>query len=113
MSVGSTKGLQRAVFFYIGKVCCLRGRKEQRLLKLSQFRCSPCGSHYTYTENSSKNRSGGINQINVANKVVNIVAIPENRPHCAVYLLDIYLSKLPPYVSKMICALASENRPYR
>ena len=97
LSVGSPKSLQRAVFFYIGKICCLRGGEEQRLLKPSQFRRSPCGSHYTYTENGSKNRSGGINQINVANKVVNIVAIPENRPHCAVYLLDIYLSKLPPY----------------
>ena len=88
LSVGSPKGLQRTVFFYIGKICCLRG-EEQRLIKSSQFRCSPCGSHYTCTENGSKNWSGGINQINVANKVVNIVAVPENCPHCAVYLLDI------------------------
>ena len=32
----------RAVFFYVGKVCCLRG---QRKLKLSQF--TRCSEHYT------------------------------------------------------------------
>ena len=31
-------GLQRAVFYYIGKVCCIRGGEEQRNLKQSQFK---------------------------------------------------------------------------
>ena len=30
-------GLQQAVFYYIGKACCLRGGEEQRGLKPSQF----------------------------------------------------------------------------
>ena len=31
-------GLQNAVFYYVGKVCCLRGGEEQRGLKPSQFK---------------------------------------------------------------------------
>ena len=56
--IDSPVALQRAVFFYVGKVCCLRGGEEQRNLKPSQFvRCaSPLG--YTYIENGSKNYSG-------------------------------------------------------
>ena len=44
MSIDNPKGLQRAVIFYIGKLCCLRGGEEQRLLKVSQFQRSPIGS---------------------------------------------------------------------
>ena len=28
LNVTATQGLQKTVFFYVGKVCCLRGGKE-------------------------------------------------------------------------------------
>jgi hypothetical protein len=30
LNVTTPQGLQMAVFFYVGKVCCLRGGEEQR-----------------------------------------------------------------------------------
>lgn len=85
--------LQRAVFFYAGKAFCLRGGQEQRDLKISQFLRSTDPDCFTYVENGSKNRSG----VNTkeANKVVPVYASPSSRPRCLVYLLDLYLSKLP------------------
>ena len=47
-------GLQRAVFYYIGKACCLRGGEEQRGLKPSQFSRLYDPDRYEYTENGSK-----------------------------------------------------------
>ena len=43
-----------------------------------------------YVEHCSKNRSGGIAQMNMENKCVKYITIPENRPMCLVYLLDLY-----------------------
>ena len=51
----------------------LRGGAEHCNFKFSQLNRSfeADGSlHFTYTENSSKNRCGGFNQLNVENKVV-------------------------------------------
>lgn len=48
--------LQRAVFFYVGKVFCLQGGQEQRDLKPSQFVRSSNPDCYTYVENGSKTR---------------------------------------------------------
>ena len=42
--------LQRAVFYYVGKVFCLRGGQEQRNLKPSQFVRSSDPDRYTYVE---------------------------------------------------------------
>jgi hypothetical protein len=89
--------LQRAVFFYVGKHFCIRGGEEQRKLSPSQFIRYSDPDRYAYIEHGSKNRSGGLSQLNVTNKVVECVALPENRPKCLVYLLDVYLSKLPPF----------------
>ena len=97
LNVTTPLGLLRAVFFYVGKVCCLRGGDEQRSLKPSQFVRSSKPDKYSYTENGSKNRSGGIAQLRVQNKIVEIYAVPENEPRCLFYLLDLYFSKLPPY----------------
>ena len=84
--------LQRAVFFYVGKVFCLRGGQELRYFKISKFVCST-DPGYTYVENGSKNRSG----VNTkeTNTVVLVYASPSTPPHCLVYLLDLYISKLP------------------
>ena len=85
--------LQRAVFYYNGKNFCLRGGVEHRELKLSQLRRNSRG--YTYTENVSKNRTGGISQFRLDNKSVFIPAVPEAGDRCHCSLLDKYISKLP------------------
>ena len=51
--------LLHAVFYYNGKNVCLRGGKEHRALKISQFVRSYDPDQYVYKENGSKNRSGG------------------------------------------------------
>ena len=40
LGVDTPEKFQRAVFFYVGKVFCIRGGQEQRELKVSQFRRS-------------------------------------------------------------------------
>lgn len=62
---------------------------------------------------SMKNRSGGIDQLQMENKSVRCVAVPENRPICLVYLLDKYLSKLPrfAYNSDILYCRAKPNCP--
>ena len=52
---------------------------------------------YTYVEYSSKDRAGGLAQIRIDNKYVPCYAVPDKNPACLVYLLDIYLNKLPQY----------------
>lgn len=94
MNVNTPISLQRAVFFYVGKMCCLRGGEEQRMLKISQFHCSYDPDVYTYVENGSKNLSGGLAQLNL---VVPIYSVPEHQPRCLVYLLDLYFSKVPSF----------------
>ena len=99
-SIDDPQSLQRAIFFYVGKHFCIRGGEEQRKLKQSQFiRCSN-PEKYIYYEHGSKNRSGGLQQLHLQNKSVPCLAIPENRPRCLVYLLDLYLSRLPPFSFK-------------
>ena len=98
LDVNTPKGLSNAVFFYAGKVCCLRGGEEQRNLKPSQFVRSTSGPNmYEYIENGSKNRSGGLAQLKVENKIVKIHTVQENEPRCLVFLLHRYFAKLPKY----------------
>ena len=47
-------------FFLNGKTFCLRGGEEHRNLKLSQVKRHTDPDRYVYTENSSKNRAGGV-----------------------------------------------------
>ena len=70
MGTNSPVSLLRAVFYYNGKNFCLRGGEEHQNLKLFQFRTE---KDYIYTENSSKNRQGGISQLKLKNKCVEIV----------------------------------------
>ena len=48
-----------------------------------------------YTEHGSKNRPGGRHQLNLDNKTVVQYAAPELCERCHVYLLRLYISKLP------------------
>ena len=90
MGTHSPLTLLRAVFFYNSKNFCLRGGEEHRNLKLSQLKRTQKG--YTYTENSSKNRQGGVSQLKLKNKSVEIL---ENHEAGDCRLLDLYISKLP------------------
>ena len=99
LSPCTPKGLSNAVFFLNGKNFALRGGMEHRSLKLSQVKrnISPQGKiRYTYTENCSKNRAGGFNQLNVPNIVVHQYQDASAGEHCHVYILDTYIAKLPP-----------------
>ncbi len=67
--------------------------RAPRFEALSQLRREKDG--YTYTENSSKNRAGGIAQLKLDNKSVFIAEVPEAGERCHCKLLDKYISKLP------------------
>ena len=73
------QGLLNCVFFLIGKNFCLCDGQEHCELKLTQLKrdvASLQGSMkvcYTYTEHSSKNRSGGMHglkQLKMESKIV-------------------------------------------
>ena len=100
LAITSPKALQRVVFFYVGKLFCIRGGEEQRKLGPSQFRRVRDPDHYVYTEHDSKNRSGGLAQLKVENKSVPCYAVPDKVPQCLVFLLNNYFSRLPPYAFK-------------
>ena len=67
---------------------------ERRSLKISQFQQRYSPDHYVYIENGSKNNSGA--NLRVENKIVPVYSNPESRSRCVVFLLDKYISKLPP-----------------
>ena len=79
--------LLRDVFYLNGRNFCLRGGEEQRNLRISQFKRLQNPDRYVYTENASKNRTGGLKQISVKNKSVPIW----ESLSC---ILDTYLGKL-------------------
>ena len=97
--LGTEQPLQllRAVFYYVGKRFCVRGGEEQRKLGPSQFIRSHNPDCFTFVEHGSKNRSGTSNELHLKNKVVPCPALPEERPQCLVFLMDLYLSKLPKF----------------
>lgn len=91
-------GLQKAVFFYNGKIFCLRGGNEHRSLMLSQLKRVSDG--YIYTENASKNRPGGISQLKLKNKCVTILENDNAGERCHTRLLDKYIHHLPEKAKK-------------
>ena len=86
LNVTTPQGLQNAVFFYVGKVCCLRGGEEQRHLKISQFKRLHDPERQVYMEHGSKNRNGGFFQLHVDNKEVSIFKNPTASQRCLVSL---------------------------
>ena len=68
---------------------------EHRCLTHSQFTRLHKPDRYVYSEKSLKNRQGGLYQAKMDHKTVTIVAKPEVKERCPVYLLDLYISKLP------------------
>ena len=95
LNVETPLGLLRAVFYYNGKCFCLRGGQEHRDFKLSQLKRMNGPDRYIYYENSSKNRKGGISELRLEHKNVYSFANPEVGVRCHVFLLDLYIKKLP------------------
>ena len=80
------------MFYYYGNSLCLRGGKEHIALKLSQIILHHDPPRYEYTENGSENRSNGLNQIRVENKVVPVVPCPEAGVWCHFSILQKYIA---------------------
>lgn len=70
-------------------------------MKISQFERLRDPDRYVYTENGSKNRSGGYRDLRVENKIVPIYANSEAGDRCHVKQLDVYLSKLLPNAQQL------------
>ena len=85
LGCSSPTALQRTVFFYLGKNFCLRGGEEQQELKPSQLIRKRNPGQNVYVETGSKNRSGGLKEMNVDNKVVPIYACPAAGKRCLVW----------------------------
>ena len=101
LSLETPEGLLRAAFFYNGKNFCLRRGEEQRGLKLSQLKSGiatvngEAKVYYEYTEHGSKNRTGGLKQLQMENKVVRQYESEDGGARCHVRILDKYLQKVP------------------
>ena len=89
----SPASLCELFFFYNSKNFFFRGGEEHRSLKLSHFTKTQNG--YVYTENASKNRQGGISQVRLENKQVEIRENSNAGECCHCRLLDLYISKMP------------------
>ena len=101
INLSTPQGLSNAVFFYNGKNFCLRGGQEHRDLKFSQIKRKTVNVNgcikvcYEYTEHGSKNRSGGIKQLRLENKVVVQYEDVHAGNRCHVEILDKYFMKVP------------------
>ena len=91
LGTSSPFSLLHSVFYYNGKLFSLRGGEEHR--NLSQLKRTEKG--FVYTENGLKNRSGGAAQMQVENKVVPSFSVTSNGERCHVYLLDLYIKRVP------------------
>ena len=85
LSLDNPIGLMNAVFFYKGKFFCLRGRKEHRNLRLSQFKKETSTidgkevTCYIYSEFTSKNNQGGLGSLNHSSNTVKQYASDSER----------------------------------
>ena len=86
--------LQRAVFFFCEESVLLTGRRRTASMKPSQLVRKSNPNRYIYEETGSKNRTGGLKQLNIENKVVPVYASPADGERCLVSLLDLYLKKI-------------------
>ena len=95
-----TTPLQMAVFYYVGKRFYTRGGEEQRCLGPSQFIHSSNPNCITYFE------CGTLKDLRYENKEVPCPALPDKQPtytcKCLVFLMDLYLSKLPKYMADIL-----------
>ena len=92
-----------------GKVYCLRGGREHKALKISQFTSGSDdeGNYIIYTENGSKNRSGTYRDKPGSNKVIKHYANSTLGHRCFVSLVKLYLEKLPPSKKMIQCSIGN------
>ena len=95
LGISTPNQLLNTVFFTAGLYCCLRGGEEHRSLRFSHFKRTSNPDVWTYTEQASKNRPGGLAHLKTEHKTVPIYAIPSAGEHCPIFILDLYLSKVP------------------
>ena len=83
------------MFFLNGKVLCLRGGREHKTLKISQysFHSDEGGNYVVNQENGSKNRSGSYKDRAENNKIIKHYADPTLQEKSYVHVF--YLSQLP------------------
>ena len=100
LGVENPKALLNAIFYMNGKVLCLRGGREHKSLKISQFNFgSDQGDFVVYMENGSKTVQEHTRRRQVHdNKVVKHYANTQLGNRCYVFLLHFYLQKLAPKV---------------
>ena len=96
LGLSSLHALLNAMFFLNGKTMCLRGGREHKALKLSQFTfgTDDGGDYVVYTENGSKNRSGSYKDKPDDNKVIKHYADSSLGEKCYYRVLTLYISKL-------------------
>lgn len=79
--------------------CCVFWKWEkvlfERWQQTQESQIQQTENGYRYTENSSKNCSGGLAQLHLKNKSVEIYRTPEAGDCCHCRTLDLYISKLP------------------
>lgn len=94
LGVHSPSALLHTVFFLNGKVLCLRGGREHKTLKISQFNfhSDEGGDYVVYQENGSKNRSGSYKDRAENNKIIKHYADPTLQEKCYVHVLKLYFS---------------------
>ena len=73
----------------------LRGGEEHYNLKISQIQRFDSPPPYEYTELVPKNHSGSLISYQLKNKVVPVLQDESLGNQCHVYVLDLYLSKIP------------------
>ena len=102
LGIASPKSLFNAMFFMNGKVLCLRGSREHKGLKISQFTFGREGDRefVVYTENGSKNRSGSYKD-KAGNKIIKHFCDRSLGERCYVNILKTYLGKLAPKIKEM------------
>ena len=101
INLKTPKGLLRAAFFVCGKCFCLRGGSEHRNLTLSHFQRLYKPDRYVYRERASKNKQGGLRHLRMEHKVVSIVSDQSAGDRCPLFILDLYISKLPEKAKQM------------
>ena len=101
ISLDTPTSLLNAMFYNNGKVLMLRGGREHRLLKLSQFvfgeEMGPEGEllkFVRYIENGLKNRSGSYRDKS-ENKIVTQYTDLQLGERCYYHIIKFYVSKLP------------------
>ena len=99
------QGLLKCAFFLNGRNFCLRGGVEHRDLKLSQLKREVVQVNgtpkvcYMYIRYVSKNRSGGLKQLKMENKIVRQYE-SERIDRYHVLLLDKYIQHLSSEATK-------------